>query len=97
MVGVAAHRGSIDGSEPIRIEPVARVVDLEEHRRATRTALLGTGTLACPACDAPVSPSRPLTPCEPLACPLCDHAGRVRDFLSLASPARPARVAVRVR
>ena len=31
-----------------------------------------------------------------LACPVCRHGGRVRDFLSLAAPARPARVAVRV-
>jgi hypothetical protein len=31
-----------------------------------------------------------------LACPECSHAGAVRDFLSLAPPTRPARVAVRV-
>ena len=30
------------------------------------------------------------------ACPFCEHGGAVRDFLSLADPARPARVAVRV-
>ena len=32
----------------------------------------------------------------PLGCPYCDHTAAVRDFLSLASPTRPARVAVRV-
>jgi hypothetical protein len=66
-----------------------------EERRASRSTVVATGTLACPVCDAPVSPGgRPLAPREPLQCPLCDHAGTVRDFLSLATPARPARVRV---
>jgi hypothetical protein len=29
-----------------------------------------------------------------MRCPVCDHAGAVRDFLSLAAPSRPARVRV---
>ena len=37
-----------------------------------------------------------VSPADPVACPFCDHGGAVRDFLSLADPARPARVAVRV-
>ena len=62
-----------------------------------RSTRLASGTLACPACDAPVMPGpRPLAPADPLGCPYCAHAGAVRDFLSLAPPARPARVVVRI-
>ena len=58
---------------------------------------LGSGTLACPECDAPVAPGDfPLAPSQPLGCPWCLHAGAVRDFLSLAAPTRPAHVAVHV-
>jgi hypothetical protein len=39
---------------------------------------------------------RAVTPSMPLACPFCDHAAAVRDFLSLAEPTRPAHVVVRV-
>jgi hypothetical protein len=71
---------------------------LEEERRSTRTTRMASGTLACPACDAPVAPAgRVLTPIDPLACPVCDHAGPVRHFLSLTAPTRPARVAIHVR
>ena len=72
-----------------------RSVTFEEHRPASTTHV-ASGTLACPACDAPVSPPGVLTPAEPLACPYCSHHGRVRDFLSLAAPSRPARVVVRI-
>ena len=59
---------------------------------------MATGTLACPACDAPVLPSREaMAPPDPMACGFCRHVGAVRDFLSLAEPTRPTRVAVRVR
>jgi hypothetical protein len=64
--------------------------------RPSRSLLLGTGTLACPHCDAPVLPAGPVSPVEPLACPYCGRRGPVRDFLSLAPPTRPARVEVRV-
>jgi hypothetical protein len=37
-----------------------------------------------------------MTPAQAVGCPYCGHAAAVRDFLSLAAPARPARVAVRV-
>jgi hypothetical protein len=37
-----------------------------------------------------------MSPADPIACPMCDEAGAVRDFLSLAEPSRPARVVVRV-
>ena len=66
----------------------------EEHRQAP--GVLAEGTLACPSCDAPVSPDRPLRPSDPLRCPVCDRSGKVRDFLSLDVPTRPARVVVRV-
>ena len=82
-----------DGSEPLRPEPVTRLDGVRELRPATR-AHLGNGTLACPGCDAPVSPGRPLSPADSLDCPVCGHAGAVRDFLSLAPPTRPARVSV---
>ncbi len=76
-------------------DPVGRMSGAAEERRATRSTVVATGTLACPQCDAPVSPGgRALAPGEPMRCPVCDHAGAVRDFLSLATPSRPARVRV---
>ena len=70
---------------------------VEERRKATSSGVLGTGTLACRRCDAPIDPgARPLSLTESLVCPFCDGRGPVRDFLSLASPTRPARVVVRV-
>lgn len=87
----------IDGSEPLRPEQVGRLGGSHEERRIVRTSRLATGTLACPSCDAPVSPGpRPLSPADPLACPYCGRLGAVRDFLTLGDPARPARVVVRV-
>jgi hypothetical protein len=70
----------------------------EEERRSTRSSRMASGTLACPSCDAPVAPGeRVLAPHDPLDCPYCDHAGPVHQFLSLAAPTRPARVAIHVR
>ncbi|HSD77066.1 MAG TPA: hypothetical protein VLA98_06660 [Solirubrobacteraceae bacterium] len=93
---MAFQRG-IDGSEPIRPDPVGRLAGTQEERRVTRSSHLAVGTLACPSCDAPVAPAAgPLSPADALGCPFCDHAGAVRDFLTLAAPTRPARVAVRV-
>ena len=90
-----AFRRGIDGSGPLRGEPVGRLGGTVEERRVARSACLAVGTLACPSCDAPVwSANGPLAPADPLGCPFCDHAGAVRDFLSLAGPSRPARVAV---
>jgi hypothetical protein len=69
----------------------------QEKRIVGRSRRLAAGTLACPECDAPVALTEgPLTPADPLGCPVCLHAGAVRDFLSLATPTRPARVVVRV-
>lgn len=93
---MAFHR-SIDGSEPLRPEPIGRVGGAHEERRS-ETRHLADGTLACPACDAPVSPGeRVLSPSSALACPYCSHRGVVRDFLSLEAPTRPAHVVVRVK
>jgi hypothetical protein len=94
---VAIQRG-IDGSEPVRPEPVERLDGTYELRRDARFARVAAGTLACPRCDAPVALTEgPLAPADLLGCPYCDHAGFVRDFLSLAAPTRPARVDVRIR
>jgi uncharacterized paraquat-inducible protein A len=76
------------------VEPVERIIH-EEKRRA-RTSHVASGTLACPGCDAPVALAQAVSPADALACPYCDHAAAVRDFLSLASPTRPAHVDVRV-
>lgn len=91
--GVSFQRSSPEDGAPG--EPVGRMSGAAEERRATRSLVVAAGTLACPQCDAPVSPGgRPLRPAEPMRCPVCDHRGAVRDFLSLASRARPARVRV---
>jgi hypothetical protein len=92
---VSFQRG-IDGGEPVRPDPVGGTAETHDYRRRVNTGHLGTGTLACPRCDAPVAPAAPLAPADPLRCPYCRHGGPVRDFLSLAAPTRPARVAVRV-
>jgi hypothetical protein len=92
---MSLHRG-VDGSEPVRPEPITRLGGSREERRDARTFRLAEGTLACPDCDAPVAPDGSLRPAEPIACPYCRHAGAVRDFLSLGAPTRPARVEVRV-
>lgn len=83
--------GPDDGSEKI-----GGLSGPDEIRRVSRTSTLAVGTLACPACDAPVSPSGRLTPASTLGCPFCGHAGHVRDFLTLGAPTRPAHVVIRV-
>ena len=75
-----------------------RAVDaLVEQRLATRTDVIGTGTMACSRCDAPVSigvQGRLLT--DHLSCPFCGHQAAARDFLSVGAPTRPARVQIRL-
>ncbi len=93
---MALWRG-IDGSDPVRPEPLVRRAESHEERRSTRSWHLGRGTLACPRCDAPVAlVDGHRSPADPLACPFCGHAGALRDFLSLGTPTRPARVELRV-
>jgi hypothetical protein len=84
-----------DASDPLQQgERIGRVH--EELRLRSRVVSLGT--LACPRCDAPVSPgTRALSPAEPIACPFCGEHGPVRDFLSLSTPTRPAHVEIRIR
>jgi DNA-directed RNA polymerase subunit RPC12/RpoP len=68
-----------------------------QRRRDTRPAQLCEATLACARCDAPIAAgSQPLTLTQVLVCPFCEHRAPVRDFLSLATPTRPARVVVRI-
>ncbi len=82
-----------DGADPLRREPVAG----RHEERRTPSGRLGVGTLACPECDAPVSlGGYRLSPADWIGCPYCRHTGPLRDFLSLAAPARPARVEVRL-
>ena len=87
----------IDGAEPVRPDPVGGTAETHHYRRRVNAGRLGTGTLACPRCDAPVALAAGPAPVGARsACPYCRHTGAVRDFLSLASPTRPARVEVRV-
>ena len=93
---MAFQRG-IDGSDPLRAQPIAARADWIEERHAARPWRLGPGTLACPRCDAPVSlGGRAARFSEDLRCPFCAHAAPLREFLSLALPSRPARVEVRM-
>jgi hypothetical protein len=87
----------IDGSEPARPQPVTRLAGARAEDLVARSGHLASGTLACPRCDAPVAlGAGRVAPADPLGCPYCGHTATVRDFLSLTSPTRPARVAVRV-
>jgi hypothetical protein len=88
-----AFERDVEGADPLRGRAVA---PLREHRRDVRSGRLATGTLACPECDAPVALAGRLSPAAPLSCPYCGHGAPLREFLSLAPPARPARVEVRV-
>jgi len=72
-------------------------VGYEEERHATRTQRVASGTLACARCDAPVALSGSVGLTASLTCPYCAHQAPVRDFLSLAAPTRPTRVAVVIR
>ena len=93
---MAINRG-IDGSDPVRPQPVESLAGAHEERLRAPAALLATGTLACPLCDAPVAlAAEHMLPADPLGCPYCRHTAAVRDFLSLEAPSRPARVEVRV-
>ena len=90
----------MSGSDPLRGQPLAGRTGVHEERRCTRTWRLGTGTLACPTCDAPVSlGGRIALATDTLHCPFCARRGPLRDFLSLATPehpARPAKVQIRI-
>lgn len=93
---MALQRG-FDGADPVEPDPVGRLGGLHEERRSHATWRVASGTLACPSCDVPTAPGPvPLAPAARLSCPYCAHQGHVRDFLSLASPQRAARVEVRI-
>ena len=72
-------------------------IGYEEERHATRTKRVASGTLACARCDAPLALPGSLGLTARLQCPFCAHEAPVRDFLSLAAPTRPTRVAVVIR
>ena len=87
----------IDGSDPVRAQPITARADWQDERHAARPWRLGPATLACPCCDAPVAlGGRAVKFSEVLDCPFCRHTAPLRDFLSLALPARPARVEIRM-
>ncbi|MBE2320654.1 hypothetical protein DVA67_032135 [Solirubrobacter sp. CPCC 204708] len=86
---MAFHR---DASDPL--QQGERIGRVHEELRL-RSRVVSMGTLACPRCDAPVSPGgRALSPAEPIGCPFCGESGRVRDFLSLEAPTRAAHVEI---
>jgi hypothetical protein len=79
--------------------PGSRAVQIAQRkRRADRNVVIATGTIACPQCDAPVAigPDRVAVEAA-LTCPFCMRQGPVREFLSLAPPARATRVQVTLR
>ncbi len=77
-------------------EPVGGGTGAHDLRIRERSTQVAVGTLACPACDAPVLPRGLMHPADPIACPICAQTGAVRDFLSLATPTRAAHVVVRI-
>jgi hypothetical protein len=78
------------------VEPVGRTGGSTEIRHADRSAVVAVGSVACPECDAPVALTGPVAPSAALGCPFCGREGRVREFLSLGAPTRPARVVLRI-
>jgi hypothetical protein len=94
---VAFHR-EIEGPNHLPEQPAERLSGRHELHPAETSTLLATGTFACPACDAPVLPAPGgNSPGDLISCGYCRQVALVRDFLSLAEPTRPTRVAVRVR
>jgi hypothetical protein len=93
---MSVFRGTGDSSRGYseRAAPVAAAHDGE--RRVAHTGRMASGTIACRRCDAPVAlTAGPVAATETLTCPFCGHRAPARDFLSLATPTRPARVEVR--
>ena len=86
---VSFQRG-IDGAEPVRPDPVGGTAETHDYRRRLNAGRLGTGTLACPRCDAPVALAPgPAAVGAALALPvLPSRRGRAR--LPLARRARAA-------
>jgi RNA polymerase subunit RPABC4/transcription elongation factor Spt4 len=68
-----------------------------EERRSLQNGRLCDGTLACRSCDAPIAAhGTVLSLQDELTCPFCGSHATVREWLSLATPGRPARVVVSV-
>lgn len=93
---VSFQRG-MDDNEPLRPESAGSQGGHEEIRPARRSDTVATGSLACPACDVPVTlGGRAMAPRDLTGCPYCHHVAPLRDFLSLTQPTRPTRVIVRL-
>ena len=87
-----------DGDEPLRPQPIERLTERHELRRAHAARQVAAGTLACPSCDAPAAiVAGPMALRDELVCGFCSHHGLVRDFVALGRPTRPTRVVVRIR
>ena len=95
-MSVSLFRGICPAPDGPSLTP--RAATLHEQKRPTiRSTVLGVGTLACAGCDAPIAiGDRRLSLGDQLMCPFCGRLGPARDFLSLATPTRPARVLVRM-
>ena len=66
--------------------------------RPSPSSVVTTGTMACPGCDAPVSPPAGRSPLSAqVDCPYCGRGGAIRDFLSIDQPTRPAHVVLHAR
>jgi len=88
---------SLNATGSATTDQTRRLTVREEKCRNLDTRQIGVGTLACARCDAPVAlGSGPHPPTVSLTCPFCAHRAPLREFLSLAAPARPARVVVRL-
>src|SRR3954449_3809117 len=87
----------MDGSDSLRWEPGTRsLAGHKEERRSARSGRLGTGTLACNRCDAPVVLTRAAGPTEVLSGPSCSDRALRGGFVALATPDRLGRLEVRV-
>jgi hypothetical protein len=71
-----------------------RLPGAEEERHRGPSWLVGSGTLACPSCDFPVTPGAGVSMGGEIGCPYCGHAASTRDFLTLTPAPRPTRVNV---
>ncbi|HSI81461.1 MAG TPA: hypothetical protein VK919_12515 [Solirubrobacterales bacterium] len=72
-----------------------------EGRRlvADGVQVLAWGSLACPACELPISPAPRVRPRAELQCAFCDHAAPAIEFLReeiVDTPANDAKLVARI-
>lgn len=61
--------------------------------------VLAWGSLACPRCSLPISPTPRVRPRAPLNCAYCDHVGAAIDFLReevVDTPGNDAKLVARI-